>query len=216
MRIERLDGRSIRSAPQLLGLAPGRPVLVLVGGAEGMAPGSQDTACRTVEEVVLPVVEDLGAVIVDGGTDSGIMRVIGTAVAGAGWAGPVIGVAVEELVATPGTEPAGRVPLEPHHTHALLVPGKQWGDESRALAGLASALAGEAPSATLLVNGGRIGRRDVDHSRRRDRVVVVLRGSGRLADELAESDADVTVLDPDRPLDEQRALLRAVLTRPVQ
>lgn len=216
MKTEYLRDGDLRAAARRLGLPCGRPVLVLVGGAEGMTPDSQDTARRTVREVVLPVVEALGAVIVDGGTDSGIMRVIGTAVAEAGWSGPVVGVAVENMVSPPGEEPSGRVPLEPHHTHALLVPGKDWGDESHVIAGLASTMAGDAPSATLLVNGGRIGRSDVDHSRRRDRVVVVLRGSGRLADELADSDADVTVLDPDVPLEQQRALLRGVLTRPVR
>jgi hypothetical protein len=179
-----------------------------------MAAESERLATEILRSIVLPVTLETGAVVVDGGTDSGTMRALGTAAEQAGWTGPLVGVAVASLVAAPG-EPAGdRVPLEPHHTHALLVQGDAWGDESRPLADLAAVLANGAPTVTLLINGGDIGRADVQHSLRLGRPVFVLRGSGRLADELAERGDGVTVLDPGRPFAEQQQLLREVLSRP--
>jgi hypothetical protein len=75
--------------------------------------------------------------------------------------------------------------LQPHHTHFLLVPGDRWGDESPWIARVATLLAGEAPSVTVLVNGGEISRQDVAHSLAAGRPVLVVSGTGRLADELA-------------------------------
>jgi hypothetical protein len=77
--------------------------------------------------------------------------------------------------------------LEPHHTHFLLVPGDRWGDESPWIARVATLLAGEAPSVTVLVHGGEISRQDVAHSLAAGRPVLVIAGTGRLADELAGS-----------------------------
>ena len=53
------------------------------------------------------------------------------------------------------------------------------------LAVLLVLLAGGAPSATVLVNGGEIARQDVAQSLAAGRPVVVVAGTGRLADELA-------------------------------
>lgn len=202
------------SAAGRMGLPTGGPVLVVVGGASGMSEADQATADRTVHQVVLPVVRQTGATVVDGGTASGVMQLIGIAASETGWTGPLVGVAVEGLVAAPGDAAGDRVPLDPHHTHVLLVPGSAWGDEAPLLARLATLLAAGAPSATLLVNGGDIGRTDIASSRAEGRPVIVLRGSGRLADELAETDPDVTVLDPARPVQEQHRVLLAALTRP--
>jgi hypothetical protein len=46
--------------------------------------------------------------------------------------------------------------LQKDHTHFILTPGSDWGDEAPWLSRLASVLAGDAPSLTLLINGGAI------------------------------------------------------------
>jgi hypothetical protein len=56
-----------------------RPVLVLVGGAGGMDEATQQVLARVLRDAVLPVVERHGAAVVDGGTDSGVMRMLGRA-----------------------------------------------------------------------------------------------------------------------------------------
>ena len=116
------------------------------------------------------------------------MRLVGKARAAAQATFPLVGVAAEGTVVIPGGVPAREdaYPLEPNHSHFVLVPGSEWGDEVPWLGRVAEALAGSAPTATVLVNGGDVARRDVDASVQAGRAVVVVAGSGRAADELAD------------------------------
>jgi hypothetical protein len=140
-----------------------------------------------LREAVLPVVAACGAAVVDGGTDSGVMRAMGRARAVSGVHFPLVGVAAEGTVVAPGVTPliddAGQ--LEMHHTHIVLVPGTQWGDESSWIATVADVIASGKPSVTLLVNGGEIAYEDVSGSLERGRPLVVLAGTGRTADAIA-------------------------------
>jgi len=171
-----------------LGLAAPRPVLVLAGDAAGgtLAP---ETLRPVFDEVLLPRAAAHGACIVDGGTDAGVMRMLGRAHADAGGGPPIVGVVVDALAGHPGSPPAdpAGAALEEHHTHFVLVDGTRWGDEAPWIAAVADALsgAGAAPSATVLVGGGDIARDDVGHSVRAGRVVIAVAGSGRTADAIA-------------------------------
>jgi hypothetical protein len=164
------------------GLDTARPVLVCVGGAGGMAEDDLTMLTALVTDVVAPVLGARGAAVVDGATDSGVMRVLGRSRQAAGGRFPLIGVAAEGTVVLDGPARDGRVELERNHTHVVLVPGTSWGDESEWLSAVASALAGGAPSATLLVNGGEISYQDVNIGVRADRPLLVLSGTGRAAD----------------------------------
>lgn len=208
--VERGPGEPLRAVAERLGGPPARPVLVLVGGADGVGPAEQQTIDAFLAEVVVPVLRQVRATLVDGGTDSGIMRGVGRAAEAAGLDTPLVGVAVAALVG------AGRAPLEEHHTHAVLVEGRQWGDESEALADLAVELAAGAPTVTVVVNGGSVSRTDVEFGLRGGRPVVAVRGTGRLADELAaDPPVGLTVLDTGWPPAEQRRRL-ADLLEPAQ
>lgn len=171
-----------------LGLRRGRPVLVLVGGAGGMDEDQVRALAAVLERAVLPAVADHDAAVVDGGTDSGVMRAIGMArsTGGAGFA--LVGVAAEGTVRAPGqrTSPIGdAADLEPHHSHVVLVPGRAWGGESWWIGEVADAIAAGSPSVTILANGGEISFDDVRGSLDRGRPVLVLAGTGRTADEVA-------------------------------
>lgn len=170
-----------------LGLRPPRPTLALVGGAGGMNEFDLARLRLLFEGALAPLAESLGAFVVDGGTDAGVMRLMGQARARTGAAFPLVGVAATGTVALPGTAPSHpeAASLEPHHTHFVLVPGAKWGDESPWLSRVAGALAAGAPSVTVLVNGGEIARQDVSRSIQAGRPVVVVAGSGRTADTLA-------------------------------
>jgi hypothetical protein len=167
-----------------------RPVLVLVGGADGMSDRCLDALATALRDGVLPELVARAATVVDGGTDSGVMRAMGRARAAAGAAFPLVGVAARGTVAVPGAAGGGDVELERHHTHVVLVPGRSWGDESEWIARVADVAAGAWRSVTLLVNGGEIAYRDVEHSIGRRRPVVVLAGTGRTADEIAGAGRD--------------------------
>ncbi|MGH3995926.1 MAG: hypothetical protein ACRDTJ_00495, partial [Pseudonocardiaceae bacterium] len=104
---------------------------------------------------------------------------------------PRVGVVSEGTVRWPG-RPAARedaADLEPHHTHIVAVPGDEWGDEVPWLSAVAGALAGPAPSVTVLANGGAIAYHDVGHSLAASRPVLVLSGTGRTAEDISTARA---------------------------
>lgn len=179
--------QEIPAALDALMLHRGRPVLVLVGGAAGMGDDHMDMLTTVLRKAVLPLLSHYGAAVVDGGTDSGVMRIIGRARAAADGRFPLVGVAAEGTVVLQDGIPvaSGAAPLEPNHTHFVLVPGANWGDESPWLADVADALADGGPSATVIVNGGEITYDDMAGSLTRGRPVLVLAGTGRTADAIA-------------------------------
>jgi len=185
-RAVRVDG-DLRVALATLGLPHPRPVFVLVGGASGMDDAASDAIRHVLADAVLPVLADNDVAVVDGGTDAGVMRMIGRARAAHGADFPLVGVAAEGTVVLPGQVSDGGegAPLERHHSHFILVPGDKWGDESPWLARTATAIAEGAPSVTVLINGGQISFQDVAHSLADRRPVLVIDGTGRTADRIA-------------------------------
>ena len=170
-----------------LDLRAPRPVLVLVGGADGLTDAQLARLRPLFEEGLAPLADALGACVIDGGTDAGVMALIGQARAKLGASFPLIGVTASGTV-KPDDSAAGRAAtasLEPNHTHVVLVPGARWGDESQWLADVATWIAGDAPSVTMVVNGGAVTVDDAELSVAAGRPVLVIAGSGRAADELA-------------------------------
>lgn len=172
-----------------LGVRTPRPVIVLIGGAKGLET-QREMMIRNALHAVALAAERADAVLLDGGTQSGLIALMGRTYAEGKFNFPLIGVAVEHMVRWPGRDnPAARANLEPQHTHFMLTPGKAWGDESPWLAASASELAQTRPALTLLLNGGEISRKDVNLSLQAQRPVLVVAGTGRLADELAAGSA---------------------------
>ena len=102
-RVSKAD--DVPAALKDLDIGVHRPVLVLIGGAAGMTPDHM-AAMAGVMERIISALDGWGAAIVDGGTDSGVMRVVGQARAAAGAAFPLVGVAAEGTVMLPGVAPA--------------------------------------------------------------------------------------------------------------
>jgi len=202
------DRRDLAGA--LRDLAPPRPVLVLVGGANSLDADVAGRVFAMFRESLVPLIERLGAAIVDGGTDSGVMALIGRARADTGASFPLIGVAARGTVRLPDDPPLGdhgSTRLDPCHTRFLLVPGDRWGDESPWLVATASALAQDAPSGTLSIGGGRVTKLDLKQSLQAGRPILLLAGSGGATDALAQSLRTGNAESPD--VDERlSALLR--------
>ena len=184
------DLAELEPALDAAGVSRPIPVVAFVGGADGMDEAAQEDLAGVLRDVVVPSVERHGAAVVDGGTDSGVSRMLGRARAGGGGF-PLIGVAAESTVRVPGGGPVIDDAAEPeaHHSHLVLVPGADWGDESPWLAHVADAIACDRPSLTVVVNGGEITYEDVARSLERGRPVVVLAGTGRTADAIADARA---------------------------
>ena len=205
-----------------MGLHENRPVLVVIGGASLISDADLVRLQNLFVEVLAPLARDVGCYVVDGGTDAGVMRLMGNARNQIGANFPLIGVAPIGLIQLPNGEnlsatASDTTPLEPHHTHFFFVAGNNWGDESPWLANIARLLAGKYPSVTVLINGGAISLVDAKESMRVHRPIVAIAGSGRLADEIANA-----LLHPDwerreeiKPLLEDGQIILFALDEPI-
>ena len=178
------EANELRAALDVLGLHPPRPTVVVVGGAAGLEEALMDGLRPVFAVGVAPVMEKYRAVGVDGGTQSGVMRLFGEGRAATQATFPLVGVAASGLVKLPQEQAfrQAETVLEPNHTHFVIVPGNEWGAEAPWIAWTATVLAGAAPSITVLANGGQIAYSDVQRSVATGRPVVVIADSGRTAD----------------------------------
>lgn len=185
-----------------LGLKDTYPVIVLIGGQfDRKYAAVTQQAVQTISQLA----QHMGAVVICGGTNMGIMSEIGHTRRRNHHQYPLVGIAPAELVTWPrgpkstkflwwGKE---RWELEPHYSHFILVPGKHFGDESPWIIDTATLLSRNHQSVTILINGGKVSRKDIELSLEHGRPVIALSQSGRLADELArqpERDKLITVV----------------------
>lgn len=192
------DLRALADRWELTGIAP---VVVLVGGADGMQPELADRARAAISEAIVPAVQAAGAVLVSGGTDAGVMAMAGEARRAGLGTFPLVGVVPSELVDLPGSPTDASAEVQPDHTHIVAVPGGRWGAETPWLMATADLIAGSHPVVVVLLNGGDVSWSEVGAGVERGRRVVVVAGTGRAADELAGLDGTPTSARARRLLD---------------
>lgn len=195
----------IQAALDELGIPHPRPVIVLVGGAGRIDPLDEFPMQKAVG-IVAQLAEETGAVVVDGGTQAGIMSEMGAQRERNGFTFPLMGVVFDALLMR--REPSSI--LDPGHTHFFVIPGNAWGDESAWIAKIATVVAGDRKSITVLVNGGKISMTDVEYSLSADRPTAVIRGTGRLADEITLT-CNVFAIDVSLKPDEILEILKTKL-----
>jgi hypothetical protein len=151
-----------------------------------MAAEEVDKIGAFFEQYLIPFIDTRRIAVADGGTSTGVMEAIGVTRRRLEARFPLIGVVVEALVR--------RKPevLQKDHSHFVLTPGSEWGDEVPWLGALAGTLAGEAPSLTILVNGGSIAWQDLALSVEANRPVLVADGSGRTADQISQTNSGIS------------------------
>ena len=199
-----LPGSSPESIVSALGISQPHTVILLAGGAGGVDDITRESLRPLFTRGIARAAADLNLVIVDGGTQSGVMALIGQGVADRGRTTPLIGVAPTGKVTYPGgpsaTGVAGAIPLDPNHSHFVLVESSEWGGETATLIGVAEAF--NAPVVVILANGGDVARREILLAVRKNWPIIVLKGSGRLADAIADLRETPAPLIPDPVLDE--------------
>ena len=203
LKIEIKSKGDIDQALHKLGLEEKRPVIVISGGAGGIQQDQWEVIRKTIAKIAQSA-QDNDAIVIDGGTDSGVMAAMGQIRSDNDYNFPLIGIAAIGTVKWPGrimgikerfsiNRDAG--PLDPNHTHFILTPGKNWGDESPWIAEIATQLAGNQPSVAVLINGGMIAREmDVPYNLEEGRTVFVIEGTGRAADEFATRPPDTDLM----------------------
>lgn len=160
---------------------PTGPVALLIGGASGLDGDGQARVQRFFRDTFVPAIAATGATVLDGGTDAGVMRLIGAERERSGGSWRLIGVAPFAKVRVPGSP--GVTALARGHSDVILVPGDAWGDESRWFHLIAERLAPDR-TVTVLVNGGPIALDEIEQSIDRGGRVLVVDGSGRAADDI--------------------------------
>ena len=183
---------SAQAILEALEITSPRAVILLFGGAAGLDDSRKAHLATLFADGVTPVAAELGALIIDGGTQSGVMAIMGEAVAQHPGTYQLLGIAPKGKITHPGIAGASPVsdgaPLEPHHSHFVLVESNEWGGETPKMMELARAF--KAPIVAILVNGGAIAADEALESVRNGWQLLVVEGSGRFADELSAAVRD--------------------------
>lgn len=178
------DAQSILKA---LNMAQPHALIMVFGGAKGLDDSRKARLAELFSDAIAPAAAELGALVIDGGTQSGVMAMMGEAVARDGRRCQLLGMAPTGKVTYRGGPSedgiADGAPLEPNHSHFVLVESDEWGGETGTMFDLARAL--NLPVATMLINGGQITAGEALQSVRNGWPLLVLEGSGRFADELS-------------------------------
>jgi hypothetical protein len=172
---------------EMLNLSAPQPVIFITGGAGYMSDDDKHLTMEIIRTIA-EFAERQNAVVIDGGTESGIMQMIGDARKDAGYAFPLVGVAPMGKVSFPGyRNPKEEAYLEDSHSHFVLVDGEDWGVESEVIIRLTRSLSNDRrlPAVGVLINGGKIASQEVYLAVSKQLPMLILEGSGRFADEVA-------------------------------
>ena len=118
------DEKEIQEALAQLEVPHPRSVIVLVGGASGIGWWDKFPMARAIR-IIARLAEETESVVVDGGTQAGIMQEIGKQRKRNKFSFPLIGVVFDSLLMKEEPESI----LDPNHTHFFLIPGEDWGDD---------------------------------------------------------------------------------------
>jgi hypothetical protein len=164
-----------------------RAVILLFGRAAGLDDSRKAHLTTLFADGVAPVAAELGALIIDGGTQSGVMAIMGEAIARSPRKCQLLGIAPKGKIRHPeiagATPVSDGAPLEPNHSHFVLVESNEWGGDTGKMLELAHAF--NTPVVAILVNGGAIAADEALQSVRNGWQLLVIEGSGRFADELS-------------------------------
>jgi hypothetical protein len=183
------DAQAILKA---LDIAQPHALIMVFGGAKGLDDSRKARLAELFTDAIAPAAVEVGALVIDGGTQSGVMAMMGEALARDGRGSQLLGIAPVGKVTYPGDPSPANIgngtPLEPNHSHFVLVEGDEWGSETDMMFKLAGAL--NVPVATMLINGGSIAGSEALQSVRNGWQLLVVEGSGRFADEISAAVRD--------------------------
>lgn len=167
-----------------------RPAIFITGGASLMSEEDVERTREIIEQGVAHFANRHNVTIVDGGTEAGVMQMIGDARQKLAYSFPLVGVSPAGKVKYPGKDGTEeQTDLEDSHSHFVLVETDDWGGESETLINLTRAIAaGQFKAVGVLINGGAIAMKEVFLATTQGPhrlPIIVLEGSGRTADDVA-------------------------------
>ncbi len=180
--------------------------IFLSGGASRMSADDQRRLLSMFDALAQLARSGKRFAVGDGGTQAGIMQAAGEARKAARGGFPLVGVAPAKEI-----PPRGGTPVDPNHSvivavddPSLLPDQDGWGSETETMYALFDRLSAGRPSVTIVANGGGITLKEVAANVASGRTMLVIEGSGRVAD------AIVSLLNGTTPRDEEVTRLRAL------
>jgi hypothetical protein len=174
---------------QSLALPVPKGIILIFGSANGL----QQEFYSLLTPIFIKAIAKFGVekecVILDGGTNYGVMRLIGEGVAAQRSAITLIGVVpvgkFEHHELLDSKMPIPDSILEPNHTHFVLAPSNKWGGETDLLFALAKNLGKNKPILAIVAGGGVTVLKEVLYCVRDELPILVITGCGGVADEIA-------------------------------
>jgi len=190
---------------QVLNVPPPQAVILSIGSADSLDEALIPRLTQLYGRGMARAATAAKALIIDGGTAAGVMSLMGEGVAAQGYRSPLIGVAPMSKVSFEGSENTAGTQLEPNHTHFVLTEGKDWGSETSTMFSLLTAFTNQTseashqtidgtitkssvtkiPAVVILAGGGQVAKTEVIRSVRQNLPLIIVKGSGGLADEIA-------------------------------
>lgn len=168
-----------------------RPAIFISGGASAMSDADIAQTRVLIEQCIAVFAQEHRITVVDGGTEAGVMEMIGAARRKNNYNFPLLGVAPLQKVSWPQHKnDDAEAELQSGHSHFVLVEGDEWGDESNLIVNLTKAIThnGEVPMVGILINGGKIAEREVylaGATGENRMPLIIIDGSGRTADNIS-------------------------------
>ncbi|MEM9955593.1 MAG: hypothetical protein AAF846_28585 [Chloroflexota bacterium] len=172
------------------GLISPRPTIFISGGASAMSEEDIEKTRQLIDECISAFAEEKKITVVDGGTQAGVMDMIGDSRRKRQYNYPLIGVSPLQKVEYPGFKGSdAEAVLQDGHSHFVLVESGQWGGETSTIINLTKAIAArQAPMVGILINGGKIAEREayLASAIGENRMpLIIIDGSGRTADNIS-------------------------------
>ena len=210
------DSDSIETINESLAIPDYKSLILVLGGADSIGDNIKSSLTQLFDRGIAKAAIHADALVVDGGTMSGVMQLMGEGLAGRDTNIKLVGIAPESLVTYPTKNTNGTtslVELEPNHSHFVLTPGPQWGDETttfyrlvklwmypsnniplskKTTAKKTGNTTEKIPCLALLTGGGATSKNEVLYAVRKNIPLIVIAGSGGLADEVAKAVAEKT------------------------
>lgn len=175
---------------EVFNLITPRPTIFISGGASAMSEEDIRQTRVLIDKCIASFAEKHKITVIDGGTEAGVMDMIGDSRRNNKYKFPLIGVApLQKVKFADFTGASAEAVLQDGHSHFVLIDSDEWGDESGMIVALTKAIAAnKAPMVGILINGGKIAEREVylaGASGENRMPLIVIDGSGRTADNIS-------------------------------
>ena len=212
--IEPTLGTTAGAILQELDIPPPRAIILNLGGDVGLDESLKPRLTQLYSRGIARAAAETEALIIDGGTRAGVMELMGQGVADRGKKSLLLGIAPAGKVTYPGGPARESIrdsaPLDPNHSHFVLVDTDEWGGKTETMFELIEALARGTPIVVILVNGGDVSKEEVLLCVRYGWPLIVMEKTGLLADEIT------TFIKQTRPFIEDPAMAEIIADADIQ